>query len=436
MFMKKTLLLSLTLIAATGLANAKVGGTQTWGTGYALTNVWSCDANVSLDKGEVRSGAGANDKFFVVHKASKTVYVYDANGKVKDITFPTDQFKTMWPTASADDAGNILVRIDKIKDFPYTTNGDPGFMVIESKTAEVVKNFVPMTQQAGYRADALGHVQGDILTGEAEHIYVTVANNGNFKNVQGFNYDKCEFKSNTVFPIVINTTYFPNAAAIATTGVAQGYKDGVAVFANYTLNQTGSNYGLGNCIQRYSIAEGETTYTPNGYFITPQHSNMPGFTVFSVGGAEYIIYPSGQSGATMAADAFAISKVKYVETPVTTDTMTDEEKDALVARVYAATDAAQNILYAANNTCTPVYNIEPVDGETNSVYIYAFCSGAPMNKWKFTVPDQTQSGIGNIEAADEDAPVEYFNMQGMRVENPEHGVYIKRQGSKAAKVVL
>ena len=36
----------------------------------------------------------------------------------------------------------------------------------------------------------------------------------------------------------------------------------------------------------------------------------------------------------------------------------------------------------------------------------------------------------------EDAPVEYYNLQGMRVVNPERGLYIKRQGGKTRKVVL
>ena len=37
---------------------------------------------------------------------------------------------------------------------------------------------------------------------------------------------------------------------------------------------------------------------------------------------------------------------------------------------------------------------------------------------------------------DENAPVEYFNLQGVRVENPANGLYIMRQGSKVAKVIL
>lgn len=43
--------------------------------------------------------------------------------------------------------------------------------------------------------------------------------------------------------------------------------------------------------------------------------------------------------------------------------------------------------------------------------------------------------ISEIEA-DTNAPVEYFNLQGVRVENPANGLYIMRQGSKAVKVIL
>ncbi|MDE6418347.1 MAG: hypothetical protein K2K49_03975, partial [Duncaniella sp.] len=45
------------------------------------------------------------------------------------------------------------------------------------------------------------------------------------------------------------------------------------------------------------------------------------------------------------------------------------------------------------------------------------------------------SGLVNI-AADQNAPVEYFNLQGMKVENPAAGLYIKRQGNTVTKVVL
>lgn len=53
----------------------------------------------------------------------------------------------------------------------------------------------------------------------------------------------------------------------------------------------------------------------------------------------------------------------------------------------------------------------------------------------FTIGDQ--SGITDVEV-DGDAPVEYFNLQGMPVsaDNLTPGVYIRRQGSKVAKILV
>lgn len=45
------------------------------------------------------------------------------------------------------------------------------------------------------------------------------------------------------------------------------------------------------------------------------------------------------------------------------------------------------------------------------------------------------SGIENI-LDDVNAPVEYYNLQGMKVENPANGLYIRRQGNKATKIIL
>lgn len=47
------------------------------------------------------------------------------------------------------------------------------------------------------------------------------------------------------------------------------------------------------------------------------------------------------------------------------------------------------------------------------------------------------AGFDGVES-DEcgDAPVEYYNLQGIRVENPESGLYIRRQGNKSTKVYI
>lgn len=46
------------------------------------------------------------------------------------------------------------------------------------------------------------------------------------------------------------------------------------------------------------------------------------------------------------------------------------------------------------------------------------------------------SGVRNVADFDADAPVEYFNLSGVKVANPSNGIFIRRQGSKAEKVVI
>lgn len=45
------------------------------------------------------------------------------------------------------------------------------------------------------------------------------------------------------------------------------------------------------------------------------------------------------------------------------------------------------------------------------------------------------AGVGNI-TIDESAPVEYYNLQGIRIANPENGLYIRRQGNNVTKVLV
>ena len=47
------------------------------------------------------------------------------------------------------------------------------------------------------------------------------------------------------------------------------------------------------------------------------------------------------------------------------------------------------------------------------------------------------SGVDNVAADNVNAPVEFYNLQGIRVENPAQGqLVIKKQGSKATKLLV
>ncbi len=56
-------------------------------------------------------------------------------------------------------------------------------------------------------------------------------------------------------------------------------------------------------------------------------------------------------------------------------------------------------------------------------------------KADYTITGLGASAIDVIEAEETDAPVEYYNLQGIKVANPEKGIFIKKQGNKVTKVM-
>ena len=66
---------------------------------------------------------------------------------------------------------------------------------------------------------------------------------------------------------------------------------------------------------------------------------------------------------------------------------------------------------------------------------YLALSGSKLGLGGFMYELDAQNGLDEV-IVDENAPVEYYNLQGVRVANPENGLYIKRQGNKVEKVIL
>lgn len=77
--------------------------------------------------------------------------------------------------------------------------------------------------------------------------------------------------------------------------------------------------------------------------------------------------------------------------------------------------------------------LAPVKSE-NKMYLY-FVDHNSHYICGYVYESGSQSGVEDT-MVDENAPVEYFNLQGVKVVKPENGIYVKKQGSKAVKVVL
>ncbi len=383
-------------------ANATVGSTQTQ-EGYQLTNVYSLDGVAPANATAARSGVGIGDKFFVNEYATG-VKVYDKEGTLlKTIAAPEGYH--CWVSCNLDAAGHLLVQLDtKAFDGSCSPNGNHGFMVIDTETLEVLNEFIPMTFGYAQRFDAMAPVDKNILVDYNTRIIAplntaTTEYQFSYNQTEGSGYWKTAAFTANAFD------EFPAAAQKCTsTGYAMQYTDleGNVLLANYpnpVYNLTYSGEGKhGNGILKCT-----GNWKSSGQFIyTPMHSGYTGFNIFTLAGKQYIIYPAG--GAVNSGDAFAISEVTFVDSPLTDMTMEGETlvdgklAGPLVARVYAAVTEAGAVKYASAAACAPSYTIEPVEGDENSVYIYTYAAATPANKWKFTVvkeeekPEPVESG--------------------------------------------
>ena len=75
----------------------------------------------------------------------------------------------------------------------------------------------------------------------------------------------------------------------------------------------------------------------------------------------------------------------------------------------------------------------PLYVPTESVSLYQTAYG-----WRdfWNIYGKEFSGIENLTIDEKEFSIEYYNLQGVKVENPDNGVYIKKQGSRMTKVVM
>lgn len=107
----------------------------------------------------------------------------------------------------------------------------------------------------------------------------------------------------------------------------------------------------------------------------------------------------------------------------------------------ALSTATDNSYYSATgtNVYDPEHPIVFEEGKTLDLNYVAYKEGmAPSEPQRLVVNgDGETTGIENVAVdADAAAPVEYFNLQGVRVENPAGGIFIRRQGRTVSKVVV
>lgn len=130
-------------------------------------------------------------------------------------------------------------------------------------------------------------------------------------------------------------------------------------------------------------------------------------------------------------------EVKPGTSLVITTTASNSEATAYIDCFTAYCYAAAGRPKRAASKCSDVAEVLPVPGAYIEHQSGQWSSGefaeVPVVKFDYVYDDATD-GIASV-AADADAAV-YYNLQGMRVDAPTSGIYVKVQGGRATKVAL
>lgn len=125
-----------------------------------------------------------------------------------------------------------------------------------------------------------------------------------------------------------------------------------------------------------------------------------------------------------------------------------------VVALYAYYEDNKEVNFTSSSTYYKTFFVAPGDSETNTfhlgttdfemnriVYIRAYGWksdwSAASQGWmgRSVYVKRTTSGVDSVDS-DENAPVEYFNLQGVKVAEPGNGVFIRKQGQRIDKVMV
>lgn len=133
------------------------------------------------------------------------------------------------------------------------------------------------------------------------------------------------------------------------------------------------------------------------------------------------------------------------------ENMTARATDQMMGIVYDEQDNGYEV-WAFDENATDTYTVDgilssdPATGNTimtiPSQMIFA-CEAGWVSKFDNTVFKYDfnflkNAGIDNVTVDNDNAnkPVEYFNLQGVKVANPANGIYIRKQGTSVSKVLV
>lgn len=198
--------------------------------------------------------------------------------------------------------------------------------------------------------------------------------------------------------------------------------DGDNLIANTTIKNVvgydNVNYKVGYILVSDGLTSTSSSWRQSNYYNTYSPQYIPELNNFCKGG----IYGKSQvSGLVFNDVVISTDGNDGVDNSVPTSMAVDEE---------------------ATHTFT--WDISKIKAalvpNRNNLRIIAFVldkKGRVLNAAKHDLVDSSDPGaVEGIDADNADSPVEYYNLNGIKVDNPQGGIFIRRQGSSTSKVLI
>ena len=157
-----------------------------------------------------------------------------------------------------------------------------------------------------------------------------------------------------------------------------------------------------------------------------------GYIVFSVADPEFVlVYPYIYSGLRDDYGAYLNTNFEGYYTIASNGQITKDQVISQLGITPSSFDEINGLVTFRNNRFGTTDNPDKLYNWQNQAGEYIVVDGSlQFNDW---------AGINGVTAVEnENAPVEYYNLQGMRINNVENnpGLYIRKQGDKATKVYV
>lgn len=352
-----------------------------------LITEWEKSINTGAKPAEIdgnaQQGTAVNGIFYINDSGTKKLHLYDKNGYMGNISGGAGY------GCCRDDAGNIILRNDKLTSTSHSFLIYPAGTDVSNATTPVE---LSATVLVGGQTNFI-NASGDVLNGTGYiYMYPNKSTNINIIQLREGKITGCT-KSDDV------------KVAGSTAGYVVGIDNNPDHFI-YNVRNSG--------IYEYKSGTNNDISTTRAGTTAPARNSTGGLAYFKLRGNQILVHNSGANYN----GGFTVRNITGGDNVVTN------------------VDPIGNAGYTNGNVSTFNWLI-PEMKNINEWTIYQYC---PANGIAvYTLRDKL-NGVDDIlmsDTADSDAAVEYFNLQGIRLDNLTPGqLVIRRQGRTAAKVIV